>query len=442
MKIKLCADVDAVKSGSIVDCDEIKAKDLIDSKKAIEYTDEVKTNEEIELKERINKEVQEVQKVQKIQIQKGEKMTIEKKVEDGSSVVEGQNITIVKDHDMEWKSMGQFLKAVQKAETTHEVDKRLLINKTSTGLGEDSGGVGGFLVQHPLWSQEIYNAMMSKSVIAPKCRQFVAEPYANGLKFKQVAETARTVTSTWGGVRFYEVDEGVAVTDSKPAFQQLDVPIKQMGALYYITQALIDDCPNLSQYVAGLVGQSYGWMIDNEVMNGSLSIMTPVVGHLATVAVTVAGANPTAIEWASIYNAVAPSYRNANCEWYMSIKTYAGLINLSTAILASGGSSGIPLVSRDFTNPAVTTLFGHKINIMEQSTAQSTAGNILFGDFSEYALVTKGSMTPQVAMSLHVAFLSNQQCYRFIARIGGAPLLYSKVTMPDTSVVSNMASRN
>ena len=394
MKIKLLEDVDGALKDSLVDCDDEKGKTLIEAQKAILFTEEVKAS----------------------------------------------GIEVVKDSSGDWKSMGEFLKAVKNADEKHIVDPRL-VTKASAGLGEDSSGIGGYLVQHPLWNQEIFKAYMQSAVIAPKCRQFVAEPYANGLKFKQIAETVRSATSQWGGVRFYEVDEGVDITDSKPAFYQLDVPIKQMGALYYITQALIDDCPNLSQYVAGIVGESYGRMIDNEIMNGTLGVMTATVGHLSTKAVTVAGNNPTAAEWTSIYNAVAPAYR-ARAEWYMSIATYNGLMNLSTPILATGGLSGLPLVSKDYKDPATTLLFGHKINVMEQMTAQGTAGNILFGDFSQYGIVTKGSMTPNVAMSLHVKFISNQQTYRFISRLGGAPLLYSKVQMEDGSIVAAMASRN
>lgn len=422
MKIKLTVEVNGAKPGTIVDCDETKAKDLLSSKSAVEYTAEAQAADENEIKERVDATVKE------------KTMTAQ------ATDMKPSGIEVVKDPSGEWKDMGEFLNAVKSAEEKHTVDPRL-VTKASAGLGEDSNGVGGYLVQHPLWNQEIFKAYMQSAVIAPKCRQFVAEPYANGLKFKQIAETVRSATSQWGGVRFYEVDEGVDITDSKPVFQQVDCPIKQMGSLYYLTQALVDDCPNISQYVAGIVGQSYGRMIDNEILNGTLGICTPVVGHLSTVAKTVAGNNPTAAEWLAIYNAVSPGYR-AGAEWYMSIATYNGLLSLSTPILATGGLSGLPLVTRDFKEPTTLLLLGHKVNVMEQMTAQGTAGNIVFGNFSEYALVTKGSLTPSVAMSLHVKFLSNQQTYRFISRLGGIPLLYSKVQMEDGSIVSNMATRN
>ena len=424
MRIKLLCDVDGTTKDAIVDCADERGKTLIEAKQAIEYTEEIELKEKEDIKLEIKKEVAKTFK-------KEVKMSIEPEVK-------SSGIEVVKDCSGDWKGMGEFLKAVMHAEEKHIVDPRL-IQKASTGIGEDNSG--GYLVQHPLWNQEIFKSYMQSAVIAPKCRNFVAAEYANGLKFKQIAETTRSATSTWGGVRFYNVDEGSDITQSGPVFQQKDVSIVQIGALYYLTQALVDDCPNISEYVAGIVGESFGRAIDNEIMNGSLSAFTPTVGHLSTVAVTVAGANPTAAEWLSIYNAVGPSYRN-RAEFYVSTKTYAGLLALATPILATGGLTGIPLVQPDFTQPGKLLLFGRPVNVMETMTAQGTAGNIIFADFSNYGLVTKGSLMPKVAMSLHVKWLSNQQCWRFIARCGGSPLIYSKVTLEDTSVISWAASRN
>jgi HK97 family phage major capsid protein len=428
MKIKMVKDSGEYRKDTVIDCDELTAKEFLDAKTAEVYTEVEVIKEKEAVEEAIALEVKKLKEVKK--------MTQE--VKDNAVEVKGTTLEVVKQAPgSEWKSMGEFLKAVKIAEETHRVDPRLEV-KASAGLGEDSNAVGGYLVQHPLWNQEIFSAYMRESVIAPKCRQFVVEDYANGLKFKQIDETARSVTSQWGGVRFYNVDEGVDITDSKPAFTQLDVPIKQMGALYYITQQLVDDCPNISTHVAGKVGQAFGWMTDNEILNGTLSIMTPVVGHNGTKTVTVAGTYPTAAEWTTMYNAMSPGYRG-NSEWYMGTMQYAALMNLSTPILATGGLSGIPLFTKGYEGAPHGLLFGRKINVIEQATS-TKPGQIIFGCFDNYALLTKGTLMPHVAMSLHVKFLSNQQTFRFISRLGGAPLIPSKITLPDTSVVASFVT--
>ena len=428
MKIKMTKNFNEYKEGTKIEADELTAKEYLEAGVAIQYTAELEAKDAEAIQDAINAKVQETTKAEKA------KMTEEKKLETaGTPAVE-----VVKDSSGDWKNMNEFLKAVRNAEEKHIVDPRLTI-KTSSGMGEDIPGEGGYLVQHPLWNQEIFNAFIQASVITPKCRQFVAEPYANGLKFKQVQEITRASTTWFGGIQFYEVDEGVSITDSKPAFYQLDVPIKQLGALYYITQALIDDCPNLSQYVAGLVGKAFGQVIDREILYGTLGICTAQMGHLSTVKVTPAGTYPTAAELASMYNGMSAGYLDG-AEWFMGHKQYANLLNLTAPAASGGAGYAFPIMTTDADDSAKKRLFGHPINIMEQAAASNAAGSIVFANWMNYGIVTKGTMTPQVAMSLHVKFDSNQQTYRFITRIGGAPLLYSNVLLTDGSNVSSVVS--
>jgi len=422
MKIKMVKEYNEYLEGTIIDCDEVTAKEFIDAKNAELYNEE---KEQEKLNEEISVKVKE-------QLKKDKKMTKELELKE----VEGKSIEVTRDVSGEWKNMNEFLNAVKKAEEKHVIDPRL-ITKASAGMGEDSNGIGGYLVQHPLWNQEIFNAYIQSSVIAPKCRQFIAEDYANGLKFKQVQETSRASTTWFGGIRFYEVDEGVSITDSKPVFQQLDVPIKQLGALYYLTQALVDDCPNLSQYVAGLVGKAFGQVIDREILFGTLGICTAQIGHASAVSLPPAGTYPTAIELSNMYNSMSQGYLQG-AEWYMSHKQYGALMNMISPAGTAQGS--FPIMTTDISNPAKKLLFGHPINVIEQAAASNVAGSIIFANMSEYALVTKGTMTPQVAMSLHVKFDSNQQTYRFITRLGGAPLLYSKIGLVDGSNVSSVVT--
>lgn len=416
-KIKMTKDAKDLVAGTIVECDELTAKEYVTEGIADMYTPEVESKDAELIQETIKAEC---------------KKQSNKEVKNMSD----QGIEVKKEVVSEWKNMNEFLKAVRNAEEKHIIDPRLEV-KASSGMGEDANGTGGYLVQHPLWNQEIFNAFIQASVIAPKCRQFVAEDYANGLKFKQVQETSRASTTWFGGVRFYEVDEGVSITDSKPAFYQLDIPIKQLGALYYITQALIDDCPNLSQYVAGLVGKAFGQVIDREILFGTLGICTAAMGHLSTVAVTPAGTYPTAAELANMYNAMAQGYLDG-AEWYMSHKQFAALLNLTSPAGTAQGS--FPIMTVDAAAPAKRLLFGKPVNVIEQAAASNVAGSIIFANWSEYAIVTKGTMTPSIAMSLHVKFDSNQQTYRFITRLGGAPLLYSKIGLVDGSNVSSVVS--
>jgi HK97 family phage major capsid protein len=339
--------------------------------------------------------------------------------------------------------MNEFLSAVMKAETKHVVDPRLNpsdVKTAAAGYAEDSDPAGGYLVQHPLWNQQIFNQYIQTAVIAPKCKQFIAGDFADGLKFKQVNETTRAGGTWFGGIRWYNFAEGVDITPADAVFTQLDVAVKQLGAAYYITEALIRDCPNLSEYVAGLVGKSLGQVMDREVLYGTLSAFTASMGHLSTVSLPPAGTYPTAAELATMYNSMAAGYLDG-AEWYMSHKQFANLMNLTAPAASGGAGYAFPIMTIDAASDVKYRLFGHPVNVLEVGAASNAAGSIVFANWSEYGLVTKqAGLTPQVAMSLHVKFLSMQQCYRFYVRAGGAPLLASKVALTDSTTVSSVVS--
>jgi HK97 family phage major capsid protein len=59
----------------------------------------------------------------------------------------------------------------------------------------------------------------------------------------------------------------------------------------------------------------------------------------------------------------------------------------------------------------------------------STIGDlydIVLGDFSQYLLIEKGGV--EEAESIHVRFLYDESCYRFIARNNGQPMHDSPIT--------------
>ena len=54
---------------------------------------------------------------------------------------------------------------------------------------------------------------------------------------------------------------------------------------------------------------------------------------------------------------------------------------------------------------------------VEYCAALGTAGDLILVDLSQYVVIDKGSV--EQAVSLHVAFLTDEQVYRFIYRADG-----------------------
>jgi HK97 family phage major capsid protein len=78
------------------------------------------------------------------------------------------------------------------------------------------------------------------------------------------------------------------------------------------------------------------------------------------------------------------------------------------------------------------TIYGRPVIETEYNPALGILGDIMLIAPSEYALITKGSGI-QAASSIHVAFLTDESVFRFVARYDGAPMWPSAVTRYQTS---------
>lgn len=429
MKIKLIKDIfdaeneKAYIAGTILEVSDEYASELIEAKKAEEHkiNKAVKVVEEAEEKalediveEKVEEKAEEVVK----EIVKEEKV---KEVKDMPTV------EVVKDAPI-WKSAGEFYTAVIKA-SRGNVDGRLL---KSTGQNETTAADGGYLIQHDLLKGDIMAMAAQKSVLMPKCTKMEIGPYSNGIKIPQVNESSRDATTLFGGVRIYSPEEGVAKTPFQQAFTQKDISLDKLTAVVYCTDELLQDAVAMESWLDSQVDNAFAWVMDDEIMNATLGSTTAIVGHASTVAVTVAGSNPTAAEWKNIYRAVAPTHRT-KAEWYMSNSQWSSLLTL-----ADGGSNSI--YQPNYAAAPAGTLLGRPINVMEQCGADATASSILFGDASSYLVISKGGMKKDV--SIHVKFLEDESCFRYVVRFGGSPMIASKITDRDNIIVGPFATRN
>jgi HK97 family phage major capsid protein len=73
------------------------------------------------------------------------------------------------------------------------------------------------------------------------------------------------------------------------------------------------------------------------------------------------------------------------------------------------------------------TLFGLPVIAIEQAATLGTVGDIILADLAGgYILAEKGGI--QADMSIHVRYLWDEACFRFIMRVDGMPVLASSIT--------------
>jgi HK97 family phage major capsid protein len=323
--------------------------------------------------------------------------------------------------------MGEFLGAVIKAGKGRGEDPRL--QTKSTGQSETAAD-GGYTVTTDL-ARFITQQASLASVIEQKCSHLEIGANYTGIKIPQLNETTRSATTLYGGVRIYSPAEGVGKTAFIQKYTQKTIDLKKLCAVNYMTDELMQDNTALEGFIRMNVGKAFAWVKDNEIISQTLGSVTSIVNSAATAEVTVAGNSPTAVEWGSIYTA---NCNRSRAEWFLSTAQYAALLSLTNA------GTLVNLFQPNYTVSPAGTLFGRPINVIEQAGGLTDESSVMFLDLTDYLVIGKGGI--QEATSIHVKFLEDETAFRWTTRFGGAPLMASTVTLPDTSVVSSFVTRD
>jgi len=380
----------------VIEVEDAFAKELIEDKKAVQIHDVSIVEPESEVKE--------------VKEQK-----IEKKDISDSPIIEVK---------AEKKHFGQFLLDVKNGKDLSGYEF-----KASLGQNEGTDADGGYTTQSD-FVFDIVSAAREKSVIWKKCNEVTCN--GSGYHWPQLNETARSNTSVYGGARFYKTSEGNDYTASKLAFTEKDLSLNKMTGLAYVTEEMLEDSPVMGNFVRKAFIDGMAWNIDEEILNGTLSIVdNPVIGDAATVDVT-SGDPPTFAQYSAMYTAMIPQSRG-RAEWFMSNDAYTQLLSLATAITTSGAANHLYVKMASEVPSKV--LFGRPINICEQLPATGVDGAVLFADFSQYVLPVK-YLNPKERISNQIEFLSDQIAYKYTYRLNGAPGISSTITLPDSTIVS------
>ncbi len=85
--------------------------------------------------------------------------------------------------------------------------------------------------------------------------------------------------------------------------------------------------------------------------------------------------------------------------------------------MPAGGLSGAPYA----------TIFGRPVLAIEQCQTLGAQGDIIFADLTNgYILAEKGGIKSD--MSIHVRFVNDESCFRFVMRVDGQPVRASALT--------------
>lgn len=365
---------------------------------------------------------------------------VEKKIDN----LEVKKIETVTKAAEAFSDASEYFRATAKSLAGMGTDKRLVSMKVSLGQGEDSTAAGGGLVAHPIWGTEIWNSIKTEAQIAPKCREIkLSTPMMNGIRIPQInAPTLTAAAGLFGGVKVYAVAEAGTTTPSAAAYAQKDVSLNKLAAIIPATREILQDVSAFKTLVYDQLREALAWYLDESVLINTLGVMTQgIVGATATRAVTIAGAVPTAEELAKFWISVAPMSRQKG-EWYMSNSMFGSLLTIKSTPYdanATGVAATLPMFMPSFVPGTPNMLFGRPINIITQAGADGTPASLCFLDLADYAVVSREDVIEDSNVSLY--YLSDQELFRILLRVSGAPLRATKVTLADSTVVSSLVTR-
>ncbi len=326
-----------------------------------------------------------------------------------------------------WNSLGEQLAAVvNAARPGGSVDPRLTI-RAASGLNEQVGSDGGFLVQED-FVQELLKRTYETGVLASKCRKIPLSTNAAGLKINAIDETSRANGSRWGGIQAFWEGEADALAGSKPKFRQMELNLRKLTGLCYATDELLQDAAALESVISQGFAEEFGFKVDDAIISG-LGAGMPLGIMNSKSLIQVAKESGQAAGTINIQNIVNMWSRcwgrsRQNAMWYINQDIEPQLFTMSLAV----GSGGVPVYmpAGGVSGTPYSTLFGRPVIPLEQCQTLGTPGDIILADFSQYLLIDKGGIN--AASSIHVRFLYDENVFRFIYRVDGQPIWNQPVT--------------
>jgi HK97 family phage major capsid protein len=325
-----------------------------------------------------------------------------------------------------WASLGEQLLAVRNFHVSggRTTDDRLY---ASLGANESVPAEGGFLVA-PEYVPGILQRTYDSGQLASRC--FRMPMGSNRIVMNAVDEDSRADGSRWGGIQAYWLNEGGTYTPSKPKIRPMQLVANKLIGLCYVTEEQTEDAPSLTAYINSAFPDEFSFKIDDAVLNGTGAGMPlGIITSNAAIGIDRAASND--VQTADILSMWSRMWARsrATSAWFINQdvepKLYPlALANASGSILYQGPLY-MPPGTRE--NPGqYGLLMGRPVIPIEQAASLGTTGDVTLLDLQQYLLAQKAGM--RADSSIHVAFLTGEEAFRFMLRLDGQPMWKKPLT--------------
>lgn len=320
----------------------------------------------------------------------------------------------------------QLMCVIRAADTGQQPDSRLYQiaeARAASGMSEGVASEGGFALQDN-FSDQLLGSVFSDPDVLGKVNK-ISITKGNNMKIPAVNETSRADGSRQGGVQMYWLAEAGDKTKSKPDLRLLDLELKKLIGLVYLTDELLEDAVALEAFVRRAFQAEMKFQMIAALINGTgagmpLGIMNSPC--LVTQAIETGQATATIVyeNITKMWSRFQGDYSKAT--WHINVDCWPQLLDMGLTI----GLGGSPVLLPPAGGSPYMRLMGAPIIPLEQCATLGTASDILLVDWSRYLAIDKGAM--QSAASIHVRFTNDETCLRFVYRVDGQPELASAIT--------------
>ncbi|HIV96625.1 MAG TPA: phage major capsid protein [Candidatus Agathobaculum stercoravium] len=330
-----------------------------------------------------------------------------------------------------FNSLGEQMRAVMLA-AKGTPDNRLSVVNEAQGINTGSGADGAFAIQEDFAGVILETAANTGDILS-RVDSYTSGASSNSVRFMSCDETDVS-ESVYGGVQAFWASEAATVNASKPKFYETKIDLDKLMAFIYITDEAMEDMPFMSGLMNNAMALAANRLLEGSVVDGDgvgkpLGILN--APNLVSVPKEASQTDKLTFKnIARMYGRILPRCKT-NAVWLMHPDLAEELPFLNLPI----GTGGVPVYLPP-TGAAATpyaTLYGKPIIETDHMAAIGQKGDIGLFDLKEYMLLRKGTVKQD--MSIHVEFLTAQNCFRLQLRAGGAPKGKSAVKLKHSSVL-------
>jgi HK97 family phage major capsid protein len=329
-----------------------------------------------------------------------------------------------------FRNFGEQLAAIKRQSITGMIDERQAkIDKECRALGMNTtiGSEGGMAIQTDFAGMLMESAATEGNIL-PLVDRYDISGNSDSVEWVDIDESS-VATTVFGGVQVYWAGEAQAVTAKQPKFLNRELKLQKLMGVAYAT----DEMEKHSNFASDLYSRAFKTAINRELESCIISgngVGKPLGMTTGTGSISVAKEVGQAADTVVYENIVKMSNRAINktkSVWVIHPDVQEQLDFLQVPI----GVGGVPVYLSASSVGTLASMKGRPIIETDHCAALGDLGDINFVDFSDYMMIFKGGL--QEDYSIHVQFLTAQNCFRFMFYANGMPKRSSALTIKNSS---------